>query len=187
MCKYCERFNGDANNYLDRQKIDLLEGRGINQEMFLMEDQNNPGNFYLQICNNLTNEVVSSVKLEYCPFCRRKLNKALEDMSSEELVENAWASIPPLGYEDNSEPAWKKVPAYTGFTGSTLANRWGAEYAAQSWASHTTDPNQTSVVIVKNSFADEYNDFIHAVKQNKRRDHFNYSDDNPPISAEWNW
>ena len=82
MCKYCERFNGDANNYLDRQKIDLLEGRGINQEMFLTEDQNNPGNFYLQICNNLTNEVISSVKLEYCPFCRRKLNKALEDMAT---------------------------------------------------------------------------------------------------------
>ena len=56
--------------------------------MFLVEDQNNPGNFYLQICNNLTNEVISSVKLEYCPFCRRKLNKAFEDMSTEELFEN---------------------------------------------------------------------------------------------------
>ena len=132
MCKYCERFNGDANNYLDRQKIDLLEGRGINQEMFLMEDQNNPGNFYLQICNNLTNEVISSVKLNYCPFCRRKLNKAFEDMASEELVESAWNSVPSIDYENTDEPAWKSVPAYTGFTGSTLAARWDAEYAAQS-------------------------------------------------------
>lgn len=182
MCKYCERFNGDANNYLDRQKIDLLEGRGINQEMFLIEDQNNPGNFYLQICNNLTNEVVSSVKLEYCPFCRRKLNKALEDMSSEELIENTWNSIPPLGYD--AEPAWKSVPAYTGFTGSTLASHWDPEYAAQSWASHTTDPNQTSATIIHEDLASEYDDFIHAIKQTKRR---NYSDDTPGLSAEWKW
>ena len=184
MCKYCERFNGDANNYLDRQKIDLLEGRGINQEMFLIEDQNNPGNFYLQICNNLTNEVVSSVKLEYCPFCRRKLNKALEDMSSEELIENAWASIPPIGYEVKAEAAWKSVPSYTGFTGSTstLANRWDAEYAAQSWASHTTDPNQTSAEVVQKDFASEYDDFIHAIKQTKRRDCSDLG-----LSADWNW
>lgn len=180
MCKYCERFNGDANNYLDRQKIDLLEGRGINQEMFLTEDQNNPGNFYLQICNNLTNEVVSSVKLEYCPFCRRKLNKALEDMSSEELIENNWNSIPPLGYEVKADAAWKNVPSYTGFTGFTAANRWDAEYAAQSWASHTTDPNQTSATVIQKDFASEYNDFIHAIKQTKRRTE-------PGISAEWNW
>lgn len=181
MCKYCERFNGDANNYLDRQKIDLLEGRGINQEMFLIEDQNNPGNFYLQICNNLTNEVVSSVKLEYCPFCRRKLNKALEDMSSEELIENAWNSIPPIGYE--VEPAWKNVPAYTGFTGSTsLESRWDAEYAAQSWASHTTDPNQTSATVIHKDFASEYDDFIHAIKQTKRR-----NSSEPGLSADWNW
>lgn len=180
MCKYCERFNGDANNYLDRQKIDLLEGRGINQEMFLTEDQNNPGNFYLQICNNLTNEVVSSVKLEYCPFCRRKLNKALEDMSSEELIENNWNSIPPLGYEVKADAAWKNVPSYTGFTGSTAANRWDAEYAAQSWASHTTDPNQTSATVIQKDFASEYNDFIHAIKQTKRRTE-------PGISADWNW
>lgn len=182
MCKYCERFNGDANNYLDRQKIDLLEGRGINQEMFLIEDQNNPGNFYLQICNNLTNEVVSSVKLEYCPFCRRKLNKALEDMSAEELIENSWNSIPPLGYD--AEPAWKSVPAYTGFTGSTLASHWDAEYAAQAWASHTTDPNQTSAMNSYNDLESEYNDFIHEIKQIKGR---NYSDDTPKLSGEWNW
>lgn len=180
MCKYCERFNGDANNYLDRQKIDLLEGRGINQEMFLVEDQNNPGNFYLQICNNLTNEVVSSVKLEYCPFCRRKLNKALEDMSSEELIENNWNSIPPLGYEVKADAAWKNVPSYTGFTGSTAVNRWDAEYAAQSWASHTTDPNQTSATVIQKDFASEYDDFIHAIKQTKRRT-------DPGISADWNW
>lgn len=62
MCKYCERFNGDANNYLDRQKIDLLEGRGINQEIFLIEDQNNPGNFYLQIRNNLTSQQATNLK-----------------------------------------------------------------------------------------------------------------------------
>lgn len=180
MCKYCERFNGDANNYLDRQKIDLLEGRGINQEIFLIEDQNNPGNFYLQICNNLTNKVVSSVKLEYCPFCRRKLNKALEDMSSEELIENNWNSIPPIEYENKADAAWKNVPSYTGFTGSTAANRWDAEYAAQSWASHTTDPNQTSATVIQKDFASEYNDFIHAIKQTKRRTE-------PGISAEWNW
>ena len=180
MCKYCERFNGDANNYLDRQKIDLLEGRGINQEMFLMEDQNNPGNFYLQICNNLTNEVVSSVKLEYCPFCRRKLNKALEDMSSEELIENNWNSIPPIEYENKADAAWKNVPSYTGFTGSTAANRWDAEYAAQSWASHTTDPNQTSATVIQKDFVSEYNDFIHVIKQTKCRTE-------PGISAEWNW
>lgn len=182
MCKYCERFNGDANNYLDRQKIDLLEGRGINQEMFLMEDQNNPGNFYLQICNNLTNEVISSVKLEYCPFCRRKLNKALEDMSSEELVENAWNSVPSIEYENTDEPAWKSVPSYTGFTGSTLASRWDAEYAAQSWASHITDPNQTSATVIHKDFKSEYDDFIHAIKQTKHR---NFSE--PGLSAEWNW
>lgn len=184
MCKYCECFNGDANNYLDRQKIDLLEGRGINQEMFLMEDQNNPGNFYLQICNNFTNEVISSVKLEYCPFCRRKLNKSLEDMSDEELVENAWNAVPSIEYENTNEPAWKSVPAYTGFTGSTLASRWDAEYAAQSWASHTTDPNQTSATNIHEELTSKYNDFIHTIKQSKRR---NYFDDMPKLSAEWNW
>ena len=184
MCKYCERFNGDANNYLDRQKIDLLEGRGINQEMFLMEDQNNPGNFYLQICNNLTNEVISSIKLEYCPFCRRKLNKAFEDMASEELVESAWNSVPSIDYENTDEPAWKTVPAYTGFTGSTLASRWDAEYAAQSWASHTSDPNQTSAANIYEDLSSKYDDFIHAVKQTKCRNHF---DDIPKLSAEWNW
>lgn len=122
MCKYCERFNGDINNLLDRQQIDLLEGRGINQEMFLMEDQDNPGNFYLQICNNLTNEVVSSVKLEYCPFCRRKLNKALEDITDSELVNNAWDCVPSIEEEELSKtPAWKNVPYYTGFCGWTVA------------------------------------------------------------------
>lgn len=171
MCKYCERFNGDANNYLDRQKIDLLEGRGINQEMFLIEDQNNPGNFYLQICNNLTNEVVSSVKLEYCPFCRRKLNKALEDMSSEELIENNWNSIPPLGYEP--EPAWKNVPSYTGFAGTTsITSRWDREYAAQSWASYTADQNLTSAMAIQKDFAPEYDDFINATKQTKYQNYF---------------
>ena len=184
MCKYCERFNGDANNYLDRQKIDLLEGRGINQEMFLMEDQNNPGNFYLQICNNLTNEVISSVKLEYCPFCRRKLNKALEDMSDEELIDNAWAAVPSIEYENTDEPAWKSVPSYTGFAGSTstLASRWDAEYAAQSWASHTTDPNQTSATVIHKDFASEYDDFIHAIKQTKRQ-----NSSEPGISVGLNW
>lgn len=184
MCKYCERFNGDANNYLDRQKIDLLEGRGINQEMFLSEDLNNPGNFYLQICNNLTNEVVSSVKLEYCPFCRRKLDKAFEDMSSEELIENAWNSIPPIGYEIKADAAWKSVPAYTGFTGSTAANRWNAEYAAKAWESHTTNPNQTSAMNSYEELKAEYDDFVHAIKQTKCR---NYSDDTPKLSGEWNW
>lgn len=134
MCKYCERFNGDVNNLLDRQQIDLLEGRGITMEMYLTEDNDNPGTFRLQICNNLTNEVISSVKLEYCPFCRRKLNKALEDMSSEELIENAWDSIPPLGYEVKADAAWKNVPCYTGFCGWTVAgvsatNQYDPEYS----------------------------------------------------------
>ena len=120
MCKYCERFNGDANNLMERQQIDLLEGRGINLEMFLTEDNDNPGTFRLQICNNLTNEIISSVKLDYCPFCRRKLNKALEDLSESELVKNAWDCVPPFeGEELSKTAAWNNVPYYTGFCGST--------------------------------------------------------------------
>ena len=156
MCKYCEPFDGDINSVFDRQKIDLLEGRGLGTEMFLLEDDNNPGEFRLRICNNNTGEVISSIRLDYCPFCRRKLNKAHANMTETELINEAWEQVPKF---NAPEPAWKSVQPYTGFAGSTCTTgttaRWEHEYNTE-----VTSRNARNT-----QFCDEYNKFLHDLKQ----------------------
>ena len=140
MCKYCEPFDGDINSIFDRQSIDLLEGRGLGTEMFLVEEPDNPGEFRLKICNNRTGETLSSVKLDYCPFCRRKLNATAEDTGEVNLVSREWNSVSAF---EAQPPAWQSVPAYSGFTGSTPSDRWGYEGDMEAASAHRWEYERT--------------------------------------------
>ena len=113
MCKYCDNIKEDEINSLERSDADLLGQQGVGTDLIIIKKNDK---YYFNVIGSF-DSVKESVEIEFCPVCGRKLNGDLGNYAYDYCYENVNSP-----YNQTSaiiEPAWKAVPAYTGYCGST--------------------------------------------------------------------
>lgn len=133
MCKFCD----NTSDFNIENERDLLCGHGLTTKMFIIKDGFND-DYCLQIVNDLTGEKINSVKIVSCPVCHRVLgtNYIAKDKENKSEADNFFSSLYNHGrdYSDSVsstndlvEEAWRAVPKYTEYCGSTCAGEdWRA-------------------------------------------------------------
>lgn len=112
MCKYCDNIKEEIDS-LERQDADLLGQQGVGTDLIIVKKNDK---YYFNVIGSF-DSVKESVEIEFCPVCGRKLNGDLGNYAYDYCYENVDSP-----YNQTSaviEAAWKAVPAYTGYCGST--------------------------------------------------------------------
>ena len=122
MCKYCDNIKEETNS-LERSDADLLGQQGVGTDLIIVKKDDK---YYFNIIGSF-DSVKESVEIEFCPVCGRKLNGDISCYNEyPPVIEDT-----PSPYNQTSaviEAAWKAVPPYTGFTGSTSTARYQEAY-----------------------------------------------------------
>lgn len=112
MCKYCDNIKEEIDS-LERQDADLLGQQGVGTDLIIVKKNDK---YYFNVIGSF-DSVKESVEIEFCPVCGRKLNGDLGNYAHDYCYENVDSP-----YNQTSaviDAAWKAVPAYTGYCGST--------------------------------------------------------------------
>ena len=114
MCKYCDNIKEEIDS-LERQDADLLGQQGVGTDLIIVKKGDK---YYFNVIGSF-DSVKESVEIEFCPVCGRKLDGDL----------SCYNNYPPViedtPYNQTSavaiEEAWRAVPVYTGYCGSTAS------------------------------------------------------------------
>lgn len=113
MCKYCDNIKEEI-DLLERQDADLLGQQGVGTDIIIVKKDDK---YYFNVVGSF-DSVKESVEIEFCPVCGRKLNS---DIVGNYAYDHCYENVD-SPYNQTSaviDVAWKAVPVYTGYCGST--------------------------------------------------------------------
>ena len=113
MCKYCDNIKEEIDS-LERQDTDLLGQQGVGTDLIIVKKDDK---YYFNVIGSF-DSVKESVEIEFCPVCGRKLDGNLSNYTVT-YYENINPAYNPTS--NLVEEAWRAVPSFTGYTGSSTA------------------------------------------------------------------